>query len=151
MAIAALLFLTSCVNFVVNNYTESRVRVRIQTPDGGSYTKMINDGGAVESFSEHGGSYTITILPDERYKEMLHSLREEVSHRIFTQGANVFAQDVKRLSETLEAINEQLEALSSPAACSGTAPDFSSVTAVITRDFDTQEFDVACSVTTEGE
>jgi hypothetical protein len=148
----SLLFLTACVDFNILNQAEVRARVLIQTPDGGRYTKAVEPFGSANSFSEHGGSYTISILPDEQYQQLLRTLREEISKRLFEDRNSLSAEDVSRLVNNLNQIQAEIEkAADQGASCSGSAPDFSSVNAVIGwSDFEA-DWSITCAVVGDEE
>ena len=147
----ALILLTGCLDINIINLAEIDVRVRIQTPDGGNYTKVVKAGGTASSFSEHGGAFTISTLPNEAYIQLLKSLREEISLRLFTETSTLSAEDVKTLVARLNEINQALDSLKDDASCSGSAPDFSTVSAFISWDEQAEKWRVECSVDTGEE
>jgi hypothetical protein len=151
-AFCCLVLLSACVDFNIINVSAVNARILIQTPDGGRHAKVVKSGGSTGSFSEHGGSYTISILPDEQYLALLRELRQEITRRLFEERETLSADDVARLVQRLEEIEEQLEKESQRGvSCSGVAPDFSSVNAVISwSDFD-GEWSIDCAVDTAEE
>lgn len=150
---APLLFLVGCVNFDVHNISELNARVLIRTPDSSKgYTKFIRPMGVGSSFSNYGGSYTITVLPDEAYRELLLEMRENISARLFGEGANLAAEDVARLVQNMKDIQVQLDRLAEEgASCSGTAPDFSSVMATLSWSASESNWNLYCSVESDSD
>lgn len=150
--LVSFLLLTACVDFNISNYSEINARVLIQTPDGGNYTKVVKSGGYASSFSGHGGSYTLSVIPDEEYLSLLRQLREQISQRLFEEGSVLSAEDVARLVQNLQDIEVQLEKEAQRgASCSGVAPDFSTVSASIGWSQTENDWTIDCAVLSDEE
>ncbi len=144
--------LTACVDFNISNLSEVNARVLIQTPDGGNYTKSVKSYGNASSFSGHGGNYTISVVPDEQYLQLLRDLRQRISQRLFEEGSVLTAEEVAQLVKNLENVEEQLQQEAERgASCSGAAPDFSTVSATITWSNAEADWAISCSVVSEEE
>ena len=129
----SVLLLSACVDFNISNVSEINARVLIQTPDGGNHSKVVESGGYASSFSGHGGNYTISVVPDEQYLQLLRQLREQITQRLFEERGTLSAENVARLVQNLQDIETQIEKEAERgASCSGAAPDFSTVSAIIT-------------------
>lgn len=151
LVIPVVLFLSGCVNVDVINVSEINARVLIGLPDApGGYTRYIRAGQSTSTFSNHGGVVTIRTLPDEEYRRLLDNLRTEISRRLFEERESLSAEDVARLVRQLEDIDSQVEQLADDGtSCSVNAPDFSSVTAVLSWDTANGKWSLSCSVATD--
>lgn len=148
----AFLLLTACVDFNISNLSEVNARILIQTPDGGNYTKSVKSYGNASGFSGHGGNYTISVVPDEQYLQLLRDLRQRISQRLFEEGNVLSAEEVARLVQNMEDIEAQLQKEAERgASCSGAAPDFSSVNAIISWSNAESDWAISCGVVSEEE
>jgi hypothetical protein len=139
------LLVTSCSFVQVQNLSEINARVLIQTPDGGSYTKKIESGRVEETFSSHGGSYTVAILADQEYIALLRELRDAITFRLFEEGATLTTDEVSQLVARLDDIENAVEeARDNRASCSGTLPDFETAISSISTG-EGGRFTVSCS------
>lgn len=144
------LLLTACVDFNISNLSELNARVLIQTPDGGNYTKSVESSGYASSFSGHGGNYTISVVPDEQYLQLLRDLRQQITQRLFEEKGVLSAEDVARLVQNLQDIEKQIEKEAERgASCSGAAPDFSTVSATITWSEAEGDWAISCGVVSD--
>jgi hypothetical protein len=148
LTIPMVLLLSSCVTIDILNLSELRARVMILTPDSASgTTRVIKPGDSTSTFSNHGGRYTITLLPDLEYKKLLEELQAEISRRLFEERDSLSAEDVALLVNRLNDVDSNLQQLAKEgASCSGNAPDFSSVTAVLTWSNAEQNWALDCGV-----
>jgi hypothetical protein len=151
--IAALLFLplvaillSGCTFIRIQNVSDSPVRVAVIVPDsGGGYTRSIPSGGLVDVFSSHGGRYTVTIVPNEQYRETLLRLQEQISDRLFNERASLTGAEVAQLVENLNHITALLQELELPgASCSGNVPDFETAVVVIAYDSFNNSWELSC-------
>jgi hypothetical protein len=151
LAITLLLFMSGCVTVDVINVSELNARVLIRLPDApGGYTRLIHPGESTSTFSNHGGGVTIQTLPDEQYRQLLESLRGEITRRLFEERAALSAADIARLVRNLEDIESQIAQMADDgASCTVNAPEFSSVTAVLSWDSDNGKWSLSCSVAAE--
>jgi len=149
----ALVLLAGCTTVDVINLSELNARVLIQLPDQpGGVSRSIGSGNSTSTFSNYGGTVTITVLPDERYRELLLDLQTEISNRLFEERASLSASDVSLLVERLNEIDSALEELADDgASCSVVAPDFSSVTAVLNWSTSASNWELSCSVESDSE
>lgn len=146
------LLLSACVDFNISNISEINARVLIQTPDGGNYTKVVESAGYASSFSGHGGNYTISVVPDEQYLQLLRQLREQITQRLFEERGTLSAEDVARLVQNLQDVEKQIEKEAERgASCSGAAPDFSTVSAIISWSAAESDWAISCGVGTSEE
>ncbi|MBT8395714.1 MAG: hypothetical protein HKO65_06560 [Gemmatimonadetes bacterium] len=142
------LFLAGCSMLTVVNSTDGPVTVQVEVPGRKwAVTRRIRGpDGASDFISEHGGSYNVGVIPDERYLSLLKTLRAEVSGRLFI-GASLNAQEVEGLVRTLNDVDRMLEQVTSsvgPAFCRGRLPEMESATAVITFNASTGQYHVSC-------
>jgi hypothetical protein len=149
LLLAGILLLGGCVNIAVLNITNVESRVLIKTPDSGTgYTKLVEPGNSVDTYSSHGGRYSISTLPSEEYRRLVLSVQEQLSARLFTEAATLSARDVAQIVQQISELNDSLDSLAREGAtCTGTAPDFSSVTAVLGWDESANVWTLDCSVT----
>ena len=140
------LLLAGCSFVEIVNFSDLSARVRVQVPDSGSgYTRHVGPGRVAEVFSSHGGRYTVTALPDEEYRQLLLTIREDVTQRLFNEGATLTAAEVGELVNVLNTIDARLEELSTQfASCSGNVPEFETVTVTMSWDFDTSNWILIC-------
>ena len=150
---ASLLFLAGCTTVDVINLSELNARVLIQLPDQpGGVSRSIGPGNSTSTFSNYGGTVTITVLADEAYRELLLDLQTEISRRLFEERASLSAADVSLLVERLNEIDSLLEEMADDgASCSVVAPDFSSVTAVLNWSTAANSWELSCSVESDSE
>lgn len=101
--------LSSCTFVRVTNLSDVTARVLVRVPDSGrGSTRNIHTEGAMEVFSANGGRYSVRLLPQERYKEFLESMRKEISRRLFEERQALSADDVARLIKNLNQIDKHL-------------------------------------------
>lgn len=153
LVFASVLFLAGCTTIDVLNVSDSNARVLIQMPDQpGGVTRFLRPGDSTSTFSNYGGTVTITVLPDEEYRQLLKDLQTEISRRLFEEAASLSAADVSRLTERLNEVDAQLEQMADEgASCSVRAPDFSSVTAVLSWSGSANNWELSCSVASDSE
>jgi hypothetical protein len=126
-------FLTSCTFVRIQNVTEAPITVLIVVPDsGGGYTKRIPAGGISETFSAHGGRYTVTMVPGEQYEAILKNLRDVITKRLFEERQTLTSEEVSNLVKNLNQIEKLIEDLSKPGAkCSGYVPDYETAVVIV--------------------
>lgn len=149
MLLLALLLLTaSCVTVEVFNLADSSATVSISLPDApNGYTRVIQSGYRTETFSNYGGRVTIQTRPSEEWIQLLTSLQQQITQRLFEERATLSASDVALLVERLSQIDTALQSAGQGhTSCTVNAPDFSSVTAVVNWDSATQQWVLDCSV-----
>ena len=145
-----LLLGTGCVNFQLLNVSELNARVMVHTPDASQpTTKLVRSGYIGETFSTHGGRFTVTVLPDEEFRALLDEMRTSITERLYSEGATLTAEDVTLLVTRLQEIDQAMEAMADDAdSCGGAAPDFSTVTATISWDSNVGKWHVTCEIAT---
>ena len=86
------------------------------------------------------------------YERMLENLRAEISTRLFEEAAALTAGEVTWLVQTLNEIDQRVSQMADNGdSCSGTAPDFSSVTAVVNWSVELDKWEISCSVASDSE
>ncbi|MBP7963282.1 MAG: hypothetical protein KBG20_14030 [Caldilineaceae bacterium] len=150
LLLAGILLLGGCVNIAVLNITNAESRVLIKTPDNRTgYTKVVGAGESIDTYSSHGGRYTLSTLPNEAYRRLLLDLQEQLADSLFTEAATLSPSDVTQIVQRIGELNDALNALSREgASCTGSVPDFSSVTAVLDWDESAGAWSLVCSVST---
>jgi hypothetical protein len=140
------IFLIGCSFVEVVNTSELSARVSVTVPDaGGSTTEYIKPGGTMDVFSSTGGRYTVQVLPDEKYRQLLLDLQNEISNKLFTEGKTLTGNDVTRLVNQLNDIDDQLEKLAEEgASCQGTVPEYETVVVVLSWDLDSNNWVLSC-------
>ena len=140
------LIFSGCSFIRIQNISEVRVRVLIRVPDNSKgYMRSINPGNITDVFSGHGGRYTVTIVPNEGYVQLMEDVRADISRRLFEERATLSGNDVARLVERLNDIEARLEReMNISVSCSGTVPDFETVVVSIGFDITSQSWHVAC-------
>jgi hypothetical protein len=141
------LLLSSCIFVRIQNVSDTSITVLVTVPDSGSgYTRNIRAGAIVDVFSAHGGPYTVTMLPSERYKASLKDLQAIISKRLFEERNTLTSEEVKRLTENLREIDKLIKELAQPmAACAGTVSDFETAVAVVVWDSFSADYSLSCS------
>lgn len=144
-------FVGGCVSIDVQNVADVEVRVLIRTPDSGrGYTRLVESGQVASTFSTQGGSFTISTLPNEEYRQLVLDVREQLATRLYEERATLSPSDVAEIVQRITQLTENLELLGQEqASCSGSVTDFGSVTAIITWDDVAQKWSVVCSVRNE--
>jgi len=145
--ILGVLFLSGCSEVYVTNLSELNVRVSVVTPDTGKpSTRLIRPAGTTSIFSSNGGRYRVTILPDEEYRKLLDELKQEISRKLFHEGATLTSAEVKQLTQRLNDIDQIIGDIQDNygASCSGYVPDYDSVTAFVSWDSGANKFVVQC-------
>jgi hypothetical protein len=144
-ALGALL-LSGCSFVNVQNVSDSNVTVQIQVPDSGvTYTRQIRSFEIAEVFSSQGGPYAVAMLPDEEYRQLLVSLQQEISQRLFNEGDVLTAPEIAQLVEKMSSIDQLLEELAQPMpSCSGNLPDYETVVVTITYDAASNDWNLTC-------
>lgn len=140
-----------CVSFDVQNLSDVDTRVLIRTPDSGrGYTRLVESGEVASTFSTQGGSFTISTLPNEEYRQLVLDVREQLGTRLFEESASLSASEVAEIVQRIAQLTENLEALGREGgSCSGSVTDFGSVTGIITWNDIEQKWSVVCSVRNE--
>lgn len=150
LAVSALV-MTACVTVEVANISETRARVRITLPDTPSgYTRLVRAGQSTSTFSEYGGTVTVTVLPDEQYRQLLQDLRTEITRRLFEDRQTLSASDVSTLVNRLNDVEESMAQLEREgASCSVRTSDFATVTAILSWDDSISNWSLSCAVRDE--
>lgn len=142
-----IMLLGGCTFVQVQNVTELNVRVAVRVPDSSStYTLMVSPVGIGEVFSSHGGPYSVTILPDEEYIQLLESIQNQITEKLFTEGATLSAEEVATLTRRINDIDAFLEeAKSVNASCRGRVPDFETAVVTVSIEPATNSWVLECS------
>jgi hypothetical protein len=145
--LSSILFLSGCSFVRIQNVSASSVTVSVNVPDSGAAsTRNIQSGGIVDVFSTHGGSYTVSIIPNERYRETLEHLQDQITKKLFEERATLSAEEVKQLAENLNNIDKLIDELAKPMpSCSGYLPDFETVITIVSYDDFNAEYNLSCS------
>jgi hypothetical protein len=145
------IFLTGCSFVRIQNVSDTSITVAVRVPDSGkAYTRNIRPGQVVDVFTSHGGSYTVTMIPSERYKAALFNLREIVTRRLFEERSTLSGDDVTRLVANLNEIDSLIDDLANEgASCQGTVPDFDTSVVVVVFDIAQDEYVISCSSSSE--
>lgn len=136
LILAAAFILSGCSFIRIQNVSEITATISIRTPDSGkAYTRNVPPAAIVDVFSSYGGRYTVTSIPSERYRQTLIDLQQQISTRLFEEGATLTAEEVRVLTDNLNLIDRLIEGMDEPgASCSGSVADFD--TSVVTISFD---------------
>lgn len=142
------LFVGGCVAMEVQNVADVEVRVLIRTPDSGrGYTRLVESGEVAATFSTQGGSFTISTLPNEEYRQLVLDVREQLATRLYEERATLSASDVAEIVQRMTQLTENLELLvKEQASCSGSVTDFGSVTAIVAWNELDGKWTVNCAV-----
>lgn len=146
-----IILLSACTTVDIINLSELNARVLIQLPDSaGGTSRAIPSAGSTSTFSTHGGTVTIQTLPDEAYRQLLESLRDQITQRLFEERGTLSPADVARLVQNLNDIDKAVEDLADDeASCTVNAPDFSAVSAVLNWDGAAGRWSLSCSVASD--
>ena len=118
----------------------------IQLPDQpAGVTRLVESGSSVSTFSTSGGVVTVRVVPDERYRQALLSLREEITRRLFEERETLSPGDLARLVGNLADVQDLIDDLAVPgASCSINASDFAAVR--VFASLDQSEWVLTCTV-----
>ena len=143
--------LSGCSFVNIQNMSDAEITVSVKVPDSGSSsTRNIQAGDIVDVFSANGGRYSISLLPGQRYQELLENLRQLISQRLFEDGATLSADEVARLIEKLNQVDQLIEDLADPMPfCSGYLPDFETVVVVVAYDESSGNYVLSCGTGSE--
>ena len=73
-------------------------------------------------------------------------MQQQISTRLFEEGATLTAEEVARLTQSLNDIDQFLAELALPGAtCSGQLPDYDTAVAVVAFDFSIESYAVSCN------
>lgn len=141
------ILLTGCSTLTVQNISEAGARVSVRVPDSSkNFVNFIPAGNIHQYYSEYGGSYSVTILPDERYRELLNNLNDEISRRLFEERSTLTASDVSALVQRLNEVNTALTDLDEfSASCSGTMAEDKDSIATIIYDNSANQMTITCN------
>lgn len=148
------LFVGGCVGIDVQNVAEVEVRVLIRTPDSGrGYTRLVESGEVASTFSTQGGTFTISTLPNEEYRQLVLDVREQLATRLYEERATLSPSDVADIVQRITQLTENLELLGrEQTSCSGSVTDFGTVTAIVSWDEANGKWSLVCAVRNdEGE
>lgn len=154
LLLLCVLFVGGCVGIDVQNVAEVEVRVLIRTPDSGrGYTRLVNAGEVASTFSTQGGTFTISTLPNEEYRQLVLDVREQLATRLYEERATLSPSDVADIVQRITQLTENLELLGQEqASCSGSVTDFGTVTAIVSWDDANGKWSLTCAVRNdEGE
>ncbi len=140
------LIMSGCSFVRIQNVSNIDARVLVRVPDNSrGYTRFIRSGNIVDVFSGHGGRYTITLLPNEQYLELLNGVKQHISQRLFNERATLTGNEVARLVERLNEIGELITQQSSiNVSCTGSLPDFDTVVVTIAFDSINNSWEFIC-------
>lgn len=140
--------IASCVTVNVTNVADGNARVRITLPDTPSgYTRYVRSGESISTFSEYGGTVTVTVIPDEQYRQLLMDLRTKISGRLFDERQSLGQSDIEALRDRLNELDRLLEESGRDgASCSVKTSDYATVNVILGWDNTTSDWDLNCSV-----
>ncbi len=139
--------LSGCTFVQIENYSAVQARVLVNVPDSGSsYTRSINPEGAVSVFTGNGGRYRVTTLEDEEYRNLLLDMQQEISNRLFTEGATLTVDDISHMVNMINQIDQALASLAARAGvtCTGTVSDFETAIVVLIWDTAAGQWSLTC-------
>lgn len=153
LALLCAFLVSGCVSIDVQNVSEVDTRVLIRPPDSGrGYTRLVESGGIASTFSTQGGSFSITTLPNEEYRQLVMEVREQLGRRLFEEGATLTPAEVAEIVQRMAQLSENLELLGEEqTSCSGSVTDFGSVTAVLSWDESAGKWVLTCAVRNDEE
>lgn len=154
LLLLCVLFVSGCVGIDVQNVADVEVRVLIRTPDSGrGYTRLVESGEVASTFSTQGGTFTISTLPNEEYRQLVLDVREQLATRLYEERATLSPSDVADIVQRITQLTENLELLGrEQTSCSGSVTDFGTVTAIVSWDEANGKWSLVCAVRNdEGE
>lgn len=123
LAVLVLLAL-SCSDVSVQNYTTSAVRVIVAMPgESVPETTVISAGDSEIFLSDISGTYTITAVLDESWRDKLKATRDEITLILLGDLNNMDQEEISRLTRGLGKINDLLDKDLKPVSCSGEVDD----------------------------
>jgi hypothetical protein len=123
LAVLVLLAL-SCSEVIVQNDTASPVRVIVAMPGESSpETTVILAGDAEIFLSDISGTYTITAVLDEAWRDNLRATRDEITLILLGNLNTIDQEEISRLTRALGKINDLLDKDLNPISCSGEVND----------------------------
>ena len=149
LILAAAFILSGCSFISLQNVADTTATISVRTPDSGkAYTRTIRSRDSVDVFSSYGGRYTVTTIPSERYRQLLSTLQQAITTRLFEEAATLTAEGVSVLTNNLNQIDRMIEGLDEPGAtCSGNVADFDTSVVIISYDNNTGLWNLSCGST----
>ena len=130
-AVLALLAL-SCSDLTVENNTSSAVRVVVTMPgESVPETVLLKEGDSEYFVSDYSGTYTVTAVMDESWRDKLKAARDELTLMLLGQFNELDQDEISRITRQLGRIESLLDAEMQPVSCSGRVDDEVSGYAVI--------------------
>ena len=130
-AVLALLAL-SCSDLTVENNTSSPVRIVVTMPgESVPETVLLSKGDSEYFVSDYSGTYTVTAVLDESWRDKLKAARDELTLMLLGQMNELDQEEISRITRQLGQIESLLDADMQPVSCSGNVNDEVSGNAVI--------------------
>ncbi|HKJ28324.1 MAG TPA: hypothetical protein VJ965_11845 [Anaerolineales bacterium] len=134
MLIAAVLALMalSCSELTVENKTTNPVRIVVTMPgESVPETILLSEGDSDFFVSDYSGTYTVTAVMDESWRDKLTGIRDELTLMLLGQMGQMDQEEISRITRQLGKIESLLDAEMQPVSCSGSVDDETSGYAVI--------------------
>ena len=134
MLLAAVLLLIAlgCSELTVKNNASNPVRIVVTMPGESVPETVLLDVGESDYFvSDYDGTYTVTAVMDESWRDKLKETREELTLMLLGQFGEMEQVEISRITRALGQIETLLDKEMQPVSCSGSVNDETSGYAVI--------------------
>ncbi len=129
-AVFALMTL-ACGTVSVANQSEYKALVSVTLPGASSTdTHLFKPGEVFDYYPESGGSYTVSVIPQEDYIAKMDSLRTQIVLTLYGYQSAIRPGYVIELTEQLANIDRTLSSLTTH-SCSGNFIEDSNITATV--------------------
>lgn len=140
------IFLSGCSFVEVFNSSEVGARVIVTVPgSSGGSSKFVQPQESADFFSSTSGVYTIQVLIDKSYTDLVVNLRNELSDRIWNQRETLTGNEIAHLIERINGLNKELNTLANlGASCQGNLPEDETVVVVLSWDKESWNWILSC-------
>ena len=131
LGILALLAL-ACSDLTVTNETSNLIRVVVTMPgESVSETALLDAGDSDFFVSDYEGTYTVTAVMDEAWRNKLKATRDELTLILLGNFDDLDQEEISRMTKQLGMINDLLDEELQPVSCSGSVKEDKSGYALI--------------------
>lgn len=131
------LALSACTYVEVANTANETALVKVNMPDGSAPVRFIDAGSSTSFMTAQGGRYTLAVLPNQQYVEMLNGLKAMIAFQLFSTTPPTEA-GLMDLMDQIISLDEQIrKELETKASCGNRVADFSIAQAGVALNGDT--------------
>lgn len=145
LALVVLIIVTlACATLEVENTSDIPVRINVHMSGGSGSNYLLLEGKESEYFfSEFSGPYSVSVIADESYREMLTMVRDSLIKTFQAKSGVASAEEIEKVVKDIEKVNTSLANIGR-VSCSGTLQNDGDSTVYIDYDTSNGDWSLKC-------